>query len=196
MSGEMEIVKRETIPPIATVEQGGKVHSLGELRDFRWSDQLRDFMPATSEFSISWVQLKHGETLEPHVHPIQSMMVVYAGSGEMLGDLQRAIGEGDVIVVPPGRSHGFVGGRDGLSALSIQFGDGLYTEPESPRVVFSDKENSLQGLLAYNQKRLDEFVKGSIFELLTDGTLEDPRKRKVYLDTLQIWIDGNQRLLF
>jgi mannose-6-phosphate isomerase-like protein (cupin superfamily) len=196
MVAHMEIVKRETIPPIRAVEQGGQAHGLGELRDFRWNDQLRDFMPATTDFSVSWVQLENGETLEPHVHPIQSMMVVYAGSGKMLGDLERPIGEGDVIVVPPGRSHGFVGGPDGLYALSIQFGDGLYTVPDKPRVVFSDGEDSLQGLLAYNEKRLAEFVKGPIFELLSDGTLEDARKRKVFLDTLQIWVDGNQRLLF
>jgi len=196
MTSQIQVVKRETIPPIRSVEQDGEVHTLGELRDFRWSEPLRDFMPDASQFSVSWVQLAHGETLKPHVHPVQSMMVVYAGTGQMLGDLVRPIGEGDIIVVPPGRWHGFTGGPEGLYALSIQFAEGLYTSPEAPRVVFTDEENSLEALLAYNQRRLAAFEKRPIFELLADGTLDDPVKRQAYLDSLQIWVDGNQTLLF
>jgi quercetin dioxygenase-like cupin family protein len=178
------------------VEQLGEIHNLGELRDFRWSEQLRDFMPNASEFSVSWVQLEHGETLDPHVHPIQSMMVVYAGSGRMLGDLARPISEGDVIVVPAGRQHGFTGGPDGLFALSIQFGEGLYTTPNEARVAFSDEQSSLRALLDYNERRVADFAKRPIFELLADGTLDDPSSRQAYLDALQIWVDGNQTLLF
>lgn len=136
MDDRIQVVKRGTIPPITSVEQDGEVHLLGELRDFRWSDRLREFMPDPEQLSVSWVVLKSGETLQTHVHPIQSMMVVYEGSGEMLGDLERPIARGDVIVVPAGRRHGFTGGAAGLHALSIQFGAGLYTAPEKPRVVF------------------------------------------------------------
>ena len=193
---QLQVVSRDAIPPIRSVEQDGETHNLGELRDFRWNDHLRSFMPEASQFSVSWVRLEEGEILQPHVHPIQSMMVFYAGSGEMLGDLRRPVTAGDVVVVPPGRKHGFVGGPHGLQALSIQFGDGLYTKPEKPRVLFTDPEHTLAGLLAYNEKRLEEFVQRPIFDLLADGTLEDPIKRKAYLDTLQIWVDGNQALLF
>ncbi len=196
MNQSVRIVKRESIPPLRSVEQDGQVHELGELRDFSWSEPLREFMQGRGDFSVSWVQLQHGETLAPHVHPIQSMMVVYGGSGQMLGDLQRGVSAGDVIVVPPGRLHGFTGGPEGLYALSIQFGEGLYTTPEKPRVVFTDQESSLRALLAYNEKRLAAFKQRPIFELLADGTLDDPRKRQAYLDNLQIWVDGNQRLLF
>jgi mannose-6-phosphate isomerase-like protein (cupin superfamily) len=171
-------------------------HSLGELRDFRWNDELKEFMPDASDVSVSWVVLQHGEVLEPHVHPIQSMMVVYSGSGEMLGDLQQPVAEGDVIVVPAGRHHGFRGGVDGLYALSIQFGEGLYTAPERPRVAFADGEGSLEALLEYNEKRIKAFGQRPIFELLADGTLDNPVKRQAYLDALQIWVDGNQTLLF
>src|SRR4051812_38816049 len=119
MDGQIQVVKRDTIPPIREVEHDGKVHSLGELRDFRWSEELRSFMPEDSEFSVSWVKLESGEVLAAHTHPIQSMMVVYAGSGDLLGDLCRHIAEGDVVVVPKGRQHGFVAGPEGLFALSI-----------------------------------------------------------------------------
>jgi quercetin dioxygenase-like cupin family protein len=190
------VISRDAIPPLHSVLQGGEVHELGELRDFRWNDQLRSFMPAASQFSVSWVRLKHGEVLQPHVHPIPSMMVFYAGSGRMLGDLSRPVAKEDVVVVPAGCSHGFVGGPDGLSGLSIQFGEGLYTNPEKPRVLFVDGEHTLDTLLTYNEKRVREFGQRPIFDLLADGTLADPVRRKVYLDALQIWVDGNQSLLF
>lgn len=192
---QIQIISRNAIPPIHQIDQGGEIHSLGELRDFRWNDQLRDFMPPASEFSVSWVQLSDGEVLQPHVHPIQSLMVFYAGSGRMLGDLERSVSGGDVVVVPPGRQHGFVGGRDGLYALSIQFGEGLYTAPEKPRVMFADTQHTLTALLEYNGKRLNEFVQRPIFDVLSDGTLEDPLRRKAYLDSMQVWLDGNQALL-
>lgn len=193
---QVHVISRDAIPPLHSVLQGGELHELGELRDFRWNDQLRSFMPAASQFSVSWVRLKHGEVLQPHVHPIHSMMVFYAGSGRMLGDLDRPVAKEDVVVVPAGCAHGFVGGPEGLSGLSIQFGEGLYTNPEKPRVLFVDGEHTLDTLLAYNERRVREFTGRPIFELLADGTLADPARRKVYLDALQIWVDGNQSLLF
>jgi hypothetical protein len=193
---QLQVVSRNAIPPIQNVAEGGKVHELGELRDFRWNDHLREFMPDPRRFSVSWVRLEHGEILQPHVHPIQSLMIFYSGSGEILGDLCRPVAKEDVVVVPAGCAHGFVGGPGGLHALSIQFGEGLYTVPEKPRVTFTDQEQTLAGLLAYNERRLKEFGERAIFDLLADGTLEDPVRRRAYLDHLQIWVDGNQALLF
>ncbi len=195
MGLEFRIVKRDAIPAITSVEHDGVRHTLGELRDFRWSEALRAFMPDPAAFSVSWVALAHGETLAPHVHPIQSMMVVYAGSGRMLGDLNRAIAQGDVIVVPPGRLHGFTGGPEGLFALSIQFGEGLYTAPESPRVVFTAQQNSLEALLATNAKRALGFVDRPIFELLGDGTLENGRCFDACSSALELWRHGTRDLM-
>jgi mannose-6-phosphate isomerase-like protein (cupin superfamily) len=178
------------------VNQDGVIHQLGELRDFRWNDLLRGFMPDPAAFSVSWVRLGPGEVLDPHVHPIQSLMVFYAGSGEMLGDLSRPLSKDDVVVVPAGCVHGFVGGPEGLYALSIQFGEGLYTAPEKPRVAFATGEHSLAQLMAYNEERLRAFSERPVFELLESGELEEPRKRKAYLDALRVWIDGNRTLLF
>jgi len=193
---KMQVISRNAIPPIQSIVQGGEVHELGELRDFRWNDQLRSFIPPDARFSVSWVRLQDGEVLQPHVHPIVSMMVFYAGAGRMLGDLERTVAKDDVVVVPSGCSHGFVGGPEGLYGLSIQFGEGLYTKPEAPRVLFLNEEHSLESLLAYNETRIREFGERRVFEMLENGTLEDARRRKVYLDALQIWVDGNQTLLF
>ena len=44
MTEQSPVVTRDTIPPIHEVEEGGEIHGLGELRDFRWNDQLREFM--------------------------------------------------------------------------------------------------------------------------------------------------------
>lgn len=194
MLENIEVVSREDIRALHTVMEGGKTYALGELRDLRWHDQLKDFL-GVAPLSIGWVRLLAGEVLHEHRHPIQSLMVFYRGSGEMLGDVRRPLSAGDVVVVPPGREHGFVGGPEGLYGLSIQFGAGLYTVPEAPRVVFSD-ETALRELLAFNQDKLSEFLRRPIFRLLSDGTLNDPKKRKAYLEHLQIWVDGNQTLLF
>jgi hypothetical protein len=180
---DISVVSRDAIPPISSVNQDGEVHQLGELRDFRWNDKLRNFMPDSSAFSVSWVRLGPGEVL------------FYEGSGQLLGDLARPVAADDVVLVPGGCLHGFVGGPDGLAALSIQFGEGLYTSPEKPRVMFADSDNTLAGLLAYNEERIKRFLERPIFTLLADGTLEDARKRKAYNDALQIWVDGNQLLL-
>jgi mannose-6-phosphate isomerase-like protein (cupin superfamily) len=198
MDGQIQIVKRDTIPPLHEVEVGGEVHRLGELRDLRWSEELRRFMPDASVASISWAVLGHGEVLETHVHPIQSMMVIYAGSGELIGDLRCTLRAGDVVIVPAGCKHGFIGGPDSLHALSIQFGEGLYTDPEKARVQFVSPEaqRGLEALTAYNRQRMEEFSKRQIFELLADGTLEESSKRDAYFRYLQIWVNGNQKLLF
>lgn len=55
---------------------------------------------------------------------------------------------------------------------------------------------TLQQLLDYNQQRLQIFKKCSLFSLIQDGTLADAKKRQVFLDSLQIWTEGNQTLLF
>jgi quercetin dioxygenase-like cupin family protein len=195
MRDEIQVVPRDTIRAIHEIEEGGQVHKLGELRDLRWHDALAAFLGPSTELSVSWVRLNPGERLDAHRHPIQSMMIFYDGSGELLGDLRRTLAEGDVVVVPPGCAHGFVGGPNGLKGLSIQFGPGLYTTPEKPRVTFSE-QFSFPQLLAFNRERIEEFARRPLFDLLRDGTLENPRKRAAYLDALQLWVDGNQALLF
>ncbi len=54
---------------------------------------------------------------------------------------------------------------------------------------------TLQQLLDYNQQRLQIFLKCSLFTLIQDGTLADAKKRQIFLDSLQIWTEGNQILL-
>ena len=39
----IQIIKRDSIPPITTIEEGGVLHRLGELRDLSWSEPWKAF---------------------------------------------------------------------------------------------------------------------------------------------------------
>ena len=181
---QIQVISRKTIPPLTSVVEGGEVRLLGELRDFRWNDSLRSFMPDPSQFSVSWVRLVKDEELKAHVHPIHTMMVFYEGSGQMLGDLHRTIQRDDVVVVPAGCAHGFIGGPEGLYGLSIQFGEGLYTAPEKPRVRFVRDEDTARGIFEYNEARRRSFSESALFSLLGDGSLRNERRLAAFLGAL------------
>jgi len=185
---EIRVVSRNAIPPIQAAEPDGVAPDLGERRDFRWNALLRDFMPTSGGFAVSWVRLEPGETLELRSHNAQALMIVYAGSGRMLGDLEGPVRKDDVALLPAGCRYGFVGGLDGLHALSIQLG-----ESEAPPVgEGAESQATFAGLMAYNQRRLEEFRRRPLFELLRDGTLADPDRRKVFLDAVQVWLESNR----
>lgn len=184
---QIVIVPRAAIPAIHTVEQQGKIHQLGELRDFQWQEALKEFMPSSNEFSISWVCLQSGEVLPEHLHPIQSMMIFYQGSGEMFGQKRQTLHAGDVVIVPPGCQHGFVGGETGLYALSIQFGPGLYTDPKNPRVMFNEDQTRLKSLRQYHQQRLQKILEKPFFKLFSENNLQNPHQLQRLLDCMSVW---------
>lgn len=193
---KFNIVKRDAMPLIRSIDKDGVEHGLGEFRDFRWSDPLREFLPHMEEFSMSWASLAHREVLKAHTHPIQSMMVIYKGEGAVFGDLNRPLREGDVLVVPPGCSHGFVGGPPGLYAVTVQLGQGFYTvRDQQPRVAFIELEPSLKVLFQNNETRCAEFTKGNLFGLLVDGTLRNPDKRSALLDHVDVWLASVECML-
>ncbi len=190
-SGNITIIARDDIPAITSIEQDGKKHELGEIRDFQWHEALKNFMPPTSELSISWACLQKDEVLPTHVHPTQSMMVFYKGSGKMLGQKSQTVAAGQVVAVPAGCEHGFIGGLGGLHAFSIQFGPGLYTHPEEPRVVFAEDKSNIDQLMVHNEQRLEQFLKKPFFNMLKDGTLQDPKKWDIFLNCMKIWVEGH-----
>jgi len=194
MNAQAQIIKRSSIPPIYSVEESGTVQALGDFRDFRWCDQLRQFMPSMSEVSLSWAHLAHGEVLKAHTHPIQSMMIIHAGAGEVFGDLCHPLRAGDVLVVPSGCAHGFVGGPLGMSAVTVQFGRGFYTEGK-PRIAFAESEASLNAVLKLNEQRLAQFERSSVFEVLHGRILNDARRRETFARALGVWGSARQRLL-
>jgi hypothetical protein len=110
----------------------------------------------------------------------------------MVGDLTRAVAVEDVVVVPSGCKHGFVGGPQGLFALAIQLGE---ADPVVHREQPRDAEHTLHGLLEYNSSRLEEFQNRAIFELLANGTLDDPSRHATYRSALSLWGSQSSSLL-
>jgi quercetin dioxygenase-like cupin family protein len=199
---EVNVIARNDIQVIHSVKVDGKIHTLGEHRDFRRHSLLENFLPDFARFSLSWVHLNENQELEPHQHQVPSMIIVCKGTGLLTGQKNQPLQEGDIVIVPPNSAHGFIGkGLDGFHGLSVQFGHegGLYENINSPLVNFIEpqhKEFTFEKFLAHNQKKLEQIKKSRFFTMLEDGTLNDPKKRTAYLDNLEIWTIRNQLLLF
>lgn len=194
---QVEIIERATIPPLFSVVRDGQEHKIGELRDFSWVPSLKKFIPENQNLSFSWVHLRAGEILKPHAHPEKSMIIIVKGSGQILGQKNQTIKEGDIAIIPPNCAHGFeCSAQEEFFGLSIQFGSGFYSNPENAKVGFLQENYFFNDLLEYNNQRLKDFVARPFFKMIVDGTLDDAKKRQVYLDSLQIWTEGNQTLLF
>jgi hypothetical protein len=191
MDGPITIVKRDTIPPLQA-EGRASGEGIGELRDFRWNDQLRAFMPNVSDLSVSWLRLEPGEILPPRALNADSLLVVYEGNAAITGDVTRAVAAEDVVVVPSGCEHGIVSGPRGLFALCIQLGEAAYHPDREPE---EDTEHTLLGLFAYNAARVAEFQTRAIFELWSDGTLDDPLRHAKYRGALRPWLAQSSTLL-
>src|SRR5437764_15418605 len=97
---QIVIVRRQDIPAISDIVENGVVHSLGEHRDFRRNPALAAFIPENARLAMSWTRLTRGQRLEPHVHPIRSMILICDGSGRLLGDRDEPAGEGDTVIAP------------------------------------------------------------------------------------------------
>ncbi len=138
---EVQIIARNDIPAIHSIKQNGEVHHLGEVRDFQWHDILKQFLPSNKLISFSWVHLKPGQCLLPHEHPMKSMIILVKGSARLTGQKNLLLKEGDVVITPPFASHGFEAIEES-QGLSIQFEEGIYTDPENARVKFLEEEKS------------------------------------------------------
>lgn len=189
MSGHFEVVKRDTIPPIRALDRTADgVSTLGEFRDFRHSEELRHFLKHTASFALRWVALRQGEHIEQRFHSVDSLMLVYEGSGEAFGDLCRPLRAGDVLVIPTGCTQGFTGGPTGLHALTIEVGQRSPNAVER-RFALPEDASGLRDLLSFNETCATNFSKRAIFELLTDDTLSAPGQRKRYFDAMQSWME-------
>ena len=139
---EVQVIERESIPAIHAVTQNGVEHNLGSVRDFQWHDVLKEFMPSAKMLSFSWVHLKPGDSLLPHEHPMKGMIILTKGSVRLTGQKNLLLKEGDVVITPPFSSHGFDAIEES-HGLSIQFEEGIYTDPENARVQFLEDEKDL-----------------------------------------------------
>jgi len=196
----MKIVRRADIPAITQVEVDGVLHRLGIHQDFRRHPVLEEFLPDSARLSLAWVHLEAGEELAVHAHPTASLIIVTTGLGRCLGDLDSDFAEGDVIVVPAGARHGFVGmGPCGYWALSVQLeGHGLYESLDEARVRFEPPSVTTPGLdrlLALNARLMAEYVRNPLFAFIEGEHVDDRAKRARLLDAIQVWSNFYQKMV-
>lgn len=188
----ISIIRRRELPEIRSIVIGGAEHSLGIHKDFRKSEVLARFIPEDARLALAWVHLGPGERLDPHQHPIETMIVMCQGTGRMLGELETEVAEGDVVVIPRGKQHGFVGTGAGYWALSVQFeARGLYEKPGAALVDF----DGYADLVRRNEQFMEDFKSNEVFALVEGGEVENKAVRAKLLDTIQIWSRHFQRVV-
>ena len=200
------LVSRDSIPAIHSVKIKEEIHNLGILKDFRAHPDLRKVLPETSRPSFSWVHLKNEEILNPHTHPIASMIIACKGDAMSLGDVVVNLKEGDVFFIPPNTVHGFKGLNQGFWGLSLQFEErGLYEDVNNPLANFVEKnaeyfnlnkENlDFSCILRRNKMFMEEFSKNPLFSFLNNEKNQTEGIREKFLSLFQVWSNSFQRMV-
>ena len=191
------VVRRDDIPAITHVTIDGIDRYIGEVRDFRGNDALRDFIPNEGRSSLSWVRLAAGEVHHIHTHPTASMVIICEGGGKLIGDTQRPVEAGDMVIIPSNALHGFIAGENsGLRGLSIQFdGLGLYENAAKPRMQ-SGTEDPFKPVVDAQTVHVEQYGYNRLVELVkTNAIRDDQRLKACLLDVLQVWSDHFQKLI-
>ncbi|WP_445497282.1 cupin domain-containing protein [Photorhabdus sp. SF281] len=202
---DIMLVKRDEIPSMRTIEVDGVEHWLGHVKDFMKNKSLVNFLPGDNRISMAWVRLEAGEELNEHIHPVESMILMCEGGAHTTGEIKVDMNAGDILLVPPGRLHGFKGMTpNGFWGLSIQFDSrGLYEDITDPWAVFypemkSEKvgdKNIAEQLFQLNEKYMDRFDKHRLFALVRKGLLKNPEAKKRFLDCFQVWSNHFQKMV-
>ncbi|MBA2649731.1 MAG: cupin domain-containing protein [Legionella sp.] len=143
-SSEVMVIRRCDIPSIHSVMVDGVSHNLGILKNFKINPTLAQFIPKLATLSLSWVSLQKDEILDTHEHPIESMVIVTSGEVKLVGDKEDILRSGDLVTIPRGCKHGFIGsGENGFWGLSLQFEQrGLYEKIDIPLVEFINESKN------------------------------------------------------
>ncbi len=205
----VKIIRRADIPTISELIIDGENKQLGAHQDFRRLADLANFIPENSRLSMAFVSLKPGQELETHVHPISSMIIILNGHGIVQGDLNGPIQKNDIVLVPPGCRHGFIGtGPGGFEGLSIQFENhGLYENHSQILAKFESKNPSYAAHQALPEMTFDmlktsnfelneAFSKSSIFNLMREGFFTTQKRRDRFMGYLAIWSRQFQKTLY
>lgn len=205
-TNQVQLINRDDIPSMRTVVVNGVEHWLGHVKDFTKHSALVDFLPKDNRISMAWVRLEAGEQLDEHTHPVDSMILLCEGSAETIGDVKSSMTAGDILVVPPGRDHGFIGGQpNGFWGLSLQFDSrGLYEEITDPWASFEKREADAMALrddpkeilFQRNEYYMERFDKHRLFALINKGLLNKPANKARFLDCFQVWSNYFQKMVF
>ncbi|OHX13848.1 hypothetical protein BI347_10230 [Chromobacterium sphagni] len=187
-----------------TVVVDGIEHWLGHVKDFTKNASLTQFLPKDNRISMAWVRLEAGERLDEHIHPVESMILMCEGGARTLGDVRETMNAGDILLVPPGKLHGFIGmPPNGFWGLSIQFDSrGLYEDITDPWATFTSEldqrhgnDNVVEKLLRKNEEYMERFDKHRLFAMVRNGLLDDEGIRRRFLDCFQVWSNYFQKMV-
>ncbi|MBX9296629.1 cupin domain-containing protein [Chromobacterium piscinae] len=201
---DVTLVRRDDIPSMRTVVVDGVEHWLGHVKDFTKNAPLTQFLPKDNRISMAWVRLEAGERLDAHIHPVESMIVMCEGGARTLGDVRETMNAGDILLVPPGKLHGFIGmPPSGFWGLSIQFDSrGLYEDIADPWATFTDELEQQNGagsvveqLLLKNEEYMERFDKHRLFAMVRNGLLSDAAAKRRFLDCFQVWSNYFQKMV-
>jgi len=190
---------RADMETIKSIKENGIEKLLGEVKNFRANEEMNRFIPEQARLAVSWVRLAKNEKLDVHVHPISSLYIICEGEAILLGDgVDRRAVPGDVICIPPGADHGFIGaGDNGYWGLSIQFEErGLYEDPSKPLVTFDqDPYAYYHQLKAHNARYIERYQDNKIFTAFAKDKTFSEAKKSLFLDYLQILSDQFQKMV-
>lgn len=202
----VQVVKRDDIPGITSILHENIQHNIGLLKDWHKHEALNAFIPEFARPSFSWTRLKKNESTESHVHPTNSLLILCEGEGEVKGDYHGVLEAGDVILIPAGCIHGFIGrGENGFWAISAQFeGNGLFEDPSSPRVFYNYQNYSLtkhdtkdlDQLLIEQKNYENAYYHNPLIKLVTSDKMISPIVKTKLLEALNFWSDWFQTIIF
>ncbi len=187
-----------------TVVVNGVEHWLGHVKDFTKHETLVNFLPKDNRIAIAWVRLEAGEQLTEHTHPVDSMILMCEGGARTVGEVEEDMHAGDLVIVPQGKHHGFIGAQpNGFWGLSLQFDSrGLYEDIADPWATFTtEKQASLAGksvseqLFKKNEEYMERFDKHRLFALVRKGLLNNADSRRRFLDCFQVWSNQFQKMV-
>ena len=184
-------------PLLTEINVNGKIHFLGEHRDFKNQKNLNEFLDSETNISFSWTHLKDGEQHAVHTHDVKSMVIITSGDGILLGDDEADITQGDIIIIPAKSKHGFRGVKNGFYALSIQFEkNSLFVKDQQPNIMFQkNKSENKKFFLEYNSKRIQKHLDFPIFKIIKDGTVKNKTSMDRMLSFLRTWSSYFQNLV-
>jgi len=201
---EVTLVRRDDVPSMRTIMVEGVEHWLGHVKDFTKNQSLVKFIPKDNRISMAWVRLEAGERLDEHIHPVESMILMCEGGARTLGDVRETMVAGDILLVPPGKPHGFIGtAPNGFWGLSIQFDSrGLYEDIADPWATFDHELPAqhahgtvVEEMFRKNEEYMERFDKHRLFALVRGGLLNDPAARSRFLDCFQVWSNYFQKMV-
>jgi len=154
---------------------------------------FQHLMPMAHQCALAYLNLPPSQSTSESIAANSAIFLVNKGTAKLVGHDEFIINEGDIFIVPEDCLYSLRNiSSETLNILQITFTKGNENNPES---ISNESHLSLADVLAYNQKRIEQYTKSRFFQMLDDGTLTDIRKREKYLGCIKVWSHYFQRVM-